>query len=112
MLQRTVASMWPRALSVAFYDLRHRALAELAHNSDQEKYPLLPGRCILTVDKNGGEEQSSAGTAGARRQSCKVHQGTPTSVGAPDDETVWALARLNRPLIPQAKRPMKIIVPT
>jgi hypothetical protein len=57
-------------------------------------------------------EQSSAGTAGARRQSCKVHQGTPTSVGAPDDETVWALARLNRPLIPQAKRPMKIIVPT
>jgi len=111
MLQRTVASMWPRALSAAFSDLRRRAHAELALNSDQEKYPLLPGPCIPTVDKmEVGNNRRLA--AGARRQSCKVHQGTPTSVGAPDDETVWALARLNSPLIPQAKRPMKIIVPT
>jgi hypothetical protein len=43
--------MWPRALSAAFSDLRHRAHTELALNSDQEKYPLLPGRCILAVDK-------------------------------------------------------------
>jgi hypothetical protein len=51
MLQRTsrvhVALRPLRGLS----DLRHRAHAELAHNSDQEKYPLLPGRCFPTVDK-------------------------------------------------------------
>jgi hypothetical protein len=51
MLQRTVASMCPGALSAAFSDLRHRAHAELALNSDQEKYPLLPSRCILTVEE-------------------------------------------------------------